>query len=257
MSVRFLPVTLAAVVALGCSDEAPAPVILEIHGSMGASALWVWIKAESNGVRLVQTPDGTPQEVALPAGWDLSATPYRLSLDPGRSAPSSLFVHLVAHVSGRPVGSADLRVTVGTGAVVQDVALLEWRADCDRDGDTFFDCGLAGCCEHLPEALRETFGDCADNAAVVAASRSGPGCRDVLAADVDLARSAHPFRPVSYAAGLAACDDCVDQDCTGGDDVCDFADTDGDGSEPPYDCDDEDHRRYPEARELCNGLDDD
>ena len=241
----------------GCSEEPPAPVILEVRGEVRPSALWIWIKSEAGGVRRVQTPDGQPQEIVLPDGWDLGEAPYLVSLDPGSGAPSSLYIHMVGHQGGRAVGSADLRVSVGSGFVVRQVELLAWLPACDRDGDTFPDCGLGGCCDHLPADLRDAFGDCLDSPALAAAARDGDGCRAVSGTDEELARSAHPFRPASYGAGLAGCDDCIDQDCSSGDEACDFEDGDGDGSPPPYDCDDEDQRRYPSATELCNGLDDD
>ncbi len=60
------------------------------------------------------------------------------------------------------------------------------------------------------------------------------------------------------------CEDGIDQDCSGGDALCDCLDTDDDGDGygdgaacVDVDCDDTDPDVYPGQLELCNGIDDD
>ncbi len=241
----------------GCAAEAPEPVVLELFGPPDTDTLQVWIKSGGEGTRRVQTPDGEPQEVPL-SGDGLAAAPFRLELQPGGGSTSGeLVLHLAAWQANRTLAVGDVQVEVGTGLLVQKVQLVPWSSGCDGDGDTFSDCDLAGCCDHLVPALQDAVSDCLDTAAAVAAAREGRECRPLDRSAELAARAIHPFRPPSFGTPITICDDCLDQDCDGRDEACDFPDGDGDGTPPPYDCADDDPERHPGATERCSFRDED
>jgi hypothetical protein len=62
--------------------------------------------------------------------------------------------------------------------------------------------------------------------------------------------------PLTYFGAPEKCGDGKVQSCQGTDPPCDASDKDGDGWMAPADCDDGDKEVNPEAKELCNGKDD-
>ena len=62
--------------------------------------------------------------------------------------------------------------------------------------------------------------------------------------------------PLTYFGAPEKCGDGKVQSCQGSDPPCDASDKDGDGWMAPADCDDTDKAINPEAKELCNGKDD-
>ena len=267
---RFATALAAALmfaIAGGCASEDPASVVLDVRAPPGTQAtrLEVWMKREGRALgteRRVMTADGEGQavEVGAPGGAprDLGLEPFLLGLQPSSGqGGGGLYVHVVAKVGVRPTAVGDALVVFGDGAPSVPIELATWTASCDRDGDTFFDCGLPGCCDHVQADVRGRFSDCLDDPAIVDGFRTSDQCRQVDGTSEELARSTHPFRPTSFGADIDRCDDCIDQDCAGGDEICDFPDADGDGVHPPYDCDDDNATRAPGLAEACNRKDDD
>ncbi len=251
------------VMGSGCATEETDPIVLSVTWPAGTQAtrLEVWMKREGRALgteRRVMTPEGEGQAVEVGLGRDLATEPFLLGLKPtAGQASGGLYVHVVAKAGTRPTAVGDARVVFGDGAPSVPLALATWSAACDRDGDTFLNCTLAGCCDHVQADVRDRFADCLDDPAIVDGFRGDAQCRQVEGSSEDLARGTHPFRPSSFGHNIDRCDDCIDQDCAGGDEVCDFADGDGDGVSPPYDCDDDDPARAPGLAESCNVKDDD
>lgn len=153
------------------------------------------------------------------------------------------FVHAVALLDGVVVG-------VGDGRADSPVIVRPYEARCDQDGDTYLDCDNGACCASLSSGLFAEFSDCHDNPAIP--TPEPPDAKQRVAAD------AHPFTPRERGDDYLTCENGLDDDCLGGDRICDDTDADADGVSLGEDCDDSDPTRGTGLPELGgNDTDDD
>ncbi|MEZ4475653.1 MAG: MopE-related protein, partial [bacterium] len=238
-------IALAGLLLGGCDDGggSSAPTGLRIQGD-GV--------AEVDQLRLV-----IKRSVAADTGSSgrvvtenlLAASPAELTAGirvPAAALPAGdgpAFVHAVALAGGQVVG-------IGDGSADGLVTVYAYNAACDADGDTYLDCDRPGCCDRLAGGLTGEFSDCHDDPAIAA-----PSPPDAKRRQADLA---HPFAPRERGDDYATCSNGVDDDCLGGDRVCDAVDADQDGVPLASDCDDANPARGAGLPELGgNGVDDD
>jgi hypothetical protein len=138
---------------------------------------------------------------------------------------------------------------------IDEFVSTEYYADLDGDGfgdvnNTIFDCTQ-------PAGYVTNIEDCDDtNITYLDNDGDGDGSTTIDACGVVSNTDCDDFNPNVSSLGIEICENGIDDDCVGGDDVCVGIDLDADGFNAPADCNDNDASINPAVAEICgDGID--
>ena len=138
---------------------------------------------------------------------------------------------------------------------IDEFVSTEYYADLDGDGfgdvnNTIFDCSQ-------PAGYVTNFEDCDDlNVTYFDNDGDGDGSTTIDPCGVVSSADCDDLNPAVSSLAAEICENGIDDDCVGGDDVCVGIDLDADGFNAPADCNDNDASINPAAIEVCgDGID--